>query len=542
MTSHADTLNQPHPHSYSIPPPLFDAVVPLSTTPRRGASKRMRWRGTPNRASESQISLSLFHSPTCESTGPTSNRPYSPISMLNDDVLLNIFKVYRLYQLRVDHGDDDGYRQSRPRWDHQRWWYKIVHVSRQWRHIILLSPVQLDIHLLCTYGVPVADMLAHSLHLPLTVFYYDAYREMTTEDEEGALLALSLRHRVRRIALLMPNPNLGKFMTAIDDEFPILERMWIRSQSKDSTELVFPQAGKFQAPNLRHIWTTSIGFPPLTYTAGLVHLKLIDIPAAAYLPPSYILPRILLMRQLETLMIHFRSPPPNGVVEKQALNTPITAHPLLHLHLLSFRGVSDYLEGIITQIGAPVLSTLDIHFFHQAIPFNISCLRQFTKNLIFSDVELNFKGGAVTLVAGPGRSRPLCVEVMCRRLDWQVSCAVEILGSFSPILSAVEKLALRHVELSESPNEVNRTQWRELFKPFNNVKTLLVPSTLARGLAHSLCSKAGESPMELLPNLLELRCPGGSVIAFYSFIFARKVAGHPVRLVCDSYQTRDRSI
>jgi hypothetical protein len=34
-------------------------------------------------------------------------------------------------------------------------------------------------------------MLAHSLPLPLTVFYYDTDREMTTEDEEGASLSLS---------------------------------------------------------------------------------------------------------------------------------------------------------------------------------------------------------------------------------------------------------------------------------------------------------------------------------------------------------------
>jgi hypothetical protein len=456
--------------------------------------------------------------------------------MLNNDVLLNIFNVFRL-----DIRDEDEFF---PSWGLQRWWYKLARVSRRWRYIILSSPVQLDIHLLCTYGVPVADMLAHSLPLPLTVFYFLVYREMTAEDEEGVRLALSLRHRVRRIALATSALKLGKFMTAIDGEFPSLERMYIQSQSEDSSEIVFPQAGTIQAPNLRHIWATSIGSPPLTCTADLVHLELIDIPTSAYFPPSYILTRILLMPQLEALKIHFRSPPPNGDVEKQVSNTPVTAHPLLHLHTLSFRGISDYLQGIITRISAPHVSTLNIHFFNQAIAFNIPWLLQFTESLLFRVIKLDFKDEAFTLIADPYRSRPLCVQVICRRFDWQVSYAIEILGSLSPILSAVEKLALSHVEeyqSSESPNEVDRTQWHELFKPFNNVKTLLVPSTLARGLSHSLCSEGGESPIELLPNLLELRCLGGRDMdaVFAPFIIAREAAGHPVRLVSDSYQTRD---
>ena len=67
-----------------------------------------------------------------------------------------------LYLYRLGIRDEDDSENIRFRWDRQRWRYKLAQVSRKWRNVILASPIRLDIHLLCTYGVPVTDMLAHS--------------------------------------------------------------------------------------------------------------------------------------------------------------------------------------------------------------------------------------------------------------------------------------------------------------------------------------------------------------------------------------------
>jgi hypothetical protein len=53
-----------------------------------------------------------------------------------------------------------------------RWWYTLAHVCQRWRNIILGSTTYLGLSLLCTYGTPVADMLAHSPPLPLVVGYF----------------------------------------------------------------------------------------------------------------------------------------------------------------------------------------------------------------------------------------------------------------------------------------------------------------------------------------------------------------------------------
>jgi hypothetical protein len=96
------------------------------------------------------------------------------MDILNTDVLLNIFYLYRL-----GIKDEDDSENIRFRWDRQCWWYKLV--SRKWRNVILASPIRLDIQLVCTNGLPRADMLAHSPPFQLAIYYTDRSREMTTE-------------------------------------------------------------------------------------------------------------------------------------------------------------------------------------------------------------------------------------------------------------------------------------------------------------------------------------------------------------------------
>jgi hypothetical protein len=68
------------------------------------------------------------------------------------------------------------------------------------------------------------------------------------------------------------------------------------------------------------------------------------------------------------------------------------------------------------------------------------------------------------------------------------------------------------------------------------VKTLRIEDGLVRELSRCLPSEDGEHPLELLPELQELRYSGRGNVndAFTSFIDARKNAGRPVSLVASS--------
>jgi len=85
-------------------------------------------------------------------------------------------------------------------------------------------------------------------------------------------------------------------------------------------------------------------------------------------------------------------------------------------------------------------------------------------------------------------------------------------------------------------NEADRAQWRDILRPFNNVKTLRVEDALIRETSRTLKVHDGESTMDLLPELKELIC-SAKVDAddlfdtFAAFIEARQHAGHPVTLI-----------
>ena len=491
-------------------------------------------------------SLPLFRSSTHESIEPASNGPHSPIHTLNDDALLNIFYLYRL-DIPGEY-DEDG--ELNDDWSGQRWWYKLAQVCRRWRYLILASPSRLDLHLLCTYGVPIVDMLAHSPSLPLAINYWVRGRETTEEDEEGILLALRHSDRAHYIALLLPTPVLRKIITTMDEQFPILERFYIASQTEGDTSLVLPRT--FQAPHLRHFFlfhvALPIGSPLLTTAVGLVSLWLDHIPPSAYFPPAYLLTRLSLMPQLEQLLISFHSPLPNRDVERQLLDTPITMHITLpNLRLFWFKGVSAYLEGLLTPISTPVLSTLQIQLFSQ-LTFTVPHLLQFmddtSATLSFSTVQLDFNNDSILLTAPRGGQRDhpsgFWLEITCRHLDWQVSSAAQILPSLQPLLSAVERLTLSHKVHSQSSewhNKIDRIQWRQLLRPFSNLNALHVQDELVERIADSLQSDDGEPPLELLPTLKELGYSGGDDArdAFTSFMDERQVAGHPVNLTMINY-------
>jgi hypothetical protein len=245
----------------------------------------------------------------------------------------------------------------------------------------------------------------------------------------------------------------------------------------------------------------------------------------------------------ESLDIAFKFPVPNRDVERRLTHTPITTHITLpNLRLFWFRGVSAYLEAIIGRITTPRLESLQIRLFKQPT-FLVPRLTQFintTEYFRFDNIEIAFNDTDIDVLMffREADAYAFTVSVDCVHLDWQVSSVVQISNALSQAVSPVEHLTLEHEahsRSSEEHNDVDRIEWRNLLRPFNNVKTLRVEDGLVEGVSRCLRLEDGELPMELLPELQELiyigkRDTGG---AFASFIDARKNAGRPVTLVRD---------
>jgi hypothetical protein len=383
-------------------------------------------------------------------------------------------------------------------------------------------------------------MLAHSPPLPLVIDYF-LQRDLTAEDEEGAILALKQRDRVRRVRLDVPVADPQKLIVVMDEEYPILEYLVIALQKEDnSATLTFP--GTLQAPHLRHLALQGFALPVrsrlLTSAMGLVTLYLVMVHPSTYFYPNTLLQWISRMPQLETLVVGFKFPVPSRDVERQLTHTPIMTTVILpNLHWIGFRGVSTYLEALVRRITAPRLEKLEIAFYNQLM-FSVPRLLQFmstTENLRFDRAEFDFYTERVFVSVYPREAEmhALAINVFCWHLDWQVSSVAQISNLLSLMFSTVEHLALGHEEhgrSSEEHNEVERTEWRKLLRSFSNVKTLRIEKGLVGELSRCLQLEDGELPLGLLPELQELTYTG-SANTFSSFTDARQNAGRPVALV-----------
>src|SRR6266851_2525520 len=385
--------------------------------------------------------------PASETMQPMGNRPHHPfIHNLDDDSLLIIFIFCRPVLIDEDENDDERILQG-GNWARERWWYKLVQVCQRWRHLVLASASYLDLCLVCTYGTPVADMLAQSSPLPLIINYPRNYPrdQVTAEDEEGVVLALQHRNRVRRIRIQMPASNLERLIAAIDGEFPVLEYLYFELPG-----LMFPET--LQAPRLRHLILLNMTIPmrsPLLITCvGLVTLALQD--ASAYFSPNNLLQRLSPMHHLESLSIFLDPLFPNWRIERQLLLTPIT---LLNLRWFRFDGPNAYLEALLLQITAPLLEKIHISSTYPRT-FRLPCLLQFmnaTENLRFGSARFRFCSGKFSVWVYPqtgARTYSFCMHLYIGDplgLGLLVACIAQIVRELTIVFSVVEHLTLESV-------------------------------------------------------------------------------------------------
>ena len=468
--------------------------------------------------------------------GNKSNRPHiTPIHVLGDDLLLDIFYLYRPFFLGEDEDDFNRLYGGRERWNQGRWWYRLAHVCQRWRSLILGSASYLRLSLVCTNGTPIESMLAHLPALPLTIDY-GGERDITAEDEHAILLALEQRHRVRHLRLALPVLYLQRLVMAINGEFPILEYL-IVYPTKISTVLTLPET--LRAPQLRHIMLGAFTRPirPRLHptTESLVSLFLIINHQSAYFQPNVLLQWISSMPQLENLAITFTFPVPDHV-ERELVHTPITTH-ITHpnLRLFLFGGISAYLEAVVCRITTPRLEKLGIRLFRKRT-FSLPGLVQFmntTENFRFHNAQIRFKDNEVNVEVFLREADTYSFSVTIDCWDWQVSSAAQISNALSQVFSPVEQLTLEQSRSSKDHNYVDQIEWRNLLRPFSNVKTLGVGDGLVEDLFRCLQLEDGEPPLGLIPKLQELiysaRRDAGD--AFTSFIDARQSAGRAVTLV-----------
>jgi hypothetical protein len=362
--------------------------------------------------------------------------------------------------------------------------------------------------------------------LPLEI----EYRQICTwEEKDDVIAALEHHDRVQGISIGVSNTVWETLAAAMQVPFPELTTLWLWGE--DGSEPVLPDSFLGgSAPRLRTLSLAQIAFPAvqnlLLSANDLVQLDLHRLPHSGYISPETMVACLSSLNRLESFELGFQSPRSRP---DQPSPPPQT------------RGMVDYSEDFLARIDTPVLNRLSMVFFMDLV-FDIPHL----KHLIGRANRHNPPKVAKlwfypwSIILGLDERRGQRLEVRCERIDWQLDSMALLCGQLSPFFSSTERLDLTwssgYSEPQAEPqgkDDMEPTQFLEIFQPFTTIRSLYVSRTLVPFIARALQELIGESATEVLPNLRDLSLAGAAMSGsiqedIQPLIEARRLSGRPV--------------
>jgi hypothetical protein len=424
-------------------------------------------------------------------------------------------------------------------------WKMLVHVCRRWRSLVFRSPHRLNLRLLCTPKTPSRDTLDIWPALPLLIRGNVAL----SADVDNIVVALRHSNRVCDVTLWETGGRwqMEKVLAAMQVPFPELTDLELQLLPDHEMPLVFPDSFLGgSAPCLRVLGLTCIPFPGLPKlllsATHLVNLHLDRIPHSGYISPEAMAAPLSVLSSLKNLSLEFeshQSRPDWG----SRRPPPLKRSVIPSLTRLFFKGVSEYLEDLVTCIDAPQLGDFQIVFFNQ-IDFDTARFAQFigrTSKFRARDLALvQFDDSTVSFELTYGLYRPdinaSWIEISCKESDWQLSSIAQVCNSFLPTPSIVEDFYVereRYSQLVWKSDGIENTLWLELLLSFTAVKNLYLGEEFAPGIAAALQELVGARIAEVLPNLQnifvkKLEPSGRFQENLGQFVVARRLSDHPV--------------
>jgi hypothetical protein len=445
--------------------------------------------------------------------------------MISEDILLDIFDFYRLDAMEQSGGD---------LWK----WHRLAHVCQKWRHVISMSPRRLDLRILCKSGKPVGSILGSWPILPLVVEFKASWKSIRIP--RNVLVALRRPDRLCEIDLQVTSSMTGSIVEMIQKPCQALESICITVKDATGPPLLVRKAFLGgSAPLLRQIRLDGISFPfpdirrVLLSTNNLVDLRLYNIPNDGYFSPDALVTTLSTLAQLKRLSVGFHSPassPPPSMASQHTTLPSLTS--------FDFRGASEYLEELVARVALPALRTITTALFNQ-IFFEIPRLCQLIPHLngLRSPNRMSVTHSAVFVSVSfyqEGESEDCILGTSCRRLDWQLSFVTQISSRLSPLLSSVLSLNIeKGLGYPSGEEDVDSTQWLELFQLYTHVTTVYVSEQLVPGIVQALVAEDME--IEVLPELTWLCLEGyrksqSVANAAEKFVATRQLSGRTVSL------------
>jgi len=363
---------------------------------------------------------------------------------------------------------------------------------------------------------------------------------------DNIIAALGQSNRVCKVTLLdLADRQLEQVSAAMQVPFP--ELTVLRISSAGETPPVIPDSFfGGSVPRLQYFSLDGIPFPGLPKlhlsATHLVDLDLHDIPHSGYISPEAMVALLSTLSSLGELHLEFRSPQSRPDWESRSLPPPKRTI-LPDLHHFEFKGVTVYLEDLVTFIDTPKLEYMEIMFFNQ-IDFHCPRLSQFinrTTPLLEELDEAHIEFDDRTAIVGLRCSVDfptadyLRIGISCREPDWQLSSIEQVCNSLLHPLSTMGVLYIDHCysELVWKDDAIENTLWLQLLLSFTEVKDLYLSGEITPGIAAALQELVGSRMAEVLPNLQyiyveEIESAVHFEESIRDFVAARQLSNHPI--------------
>ena len=420
-------------------------------------------------------------------------------------------------------------------------WHTLVHVCRKWRYVVFGSPRRLNLRLVCGGTTPAREMLNVWPLLPIILSVNSFF---PTGDVGNILAALEHNDRICQMVILdVPSSGTEKVLAALQQPFPALTSLHFAfPYQKENVPVVPASFLGGSAPALQTLIMSRIPFPGipelLSSATHLVDLSLWEIPHSGYFSPEAMVTALSVLTRLECLIIYFDIP--RSRPDQNSRRPPPQTRTLLPvLTRLTFNGAVEYLEDLVVQVDAPLLDRLEIDYLYEPI-FDTLRLTQFisrTPTLREHDeARVKFYDYFASVKLPRTFYGSIRLGISCIESDLQLSSVAQVCSSTFPpaLILTVERLYIDIYCERLWEDDIEESQWIELFRPFVAVKDLYISSDFTPQIATAL-QELGESATEVLPALemlfFEEPLPSGPVQeAFGEFVATRQLAGHPIAI------------
>ena len=336
------------------------------------------------------------------------------------------------------------------------------------------------------------------------------------EDEDNIIAALTHTDRVRSISLMVTSSVL-KRLSAIKRPFLELEDLVLLS--RDTVPLILPSAFGW-GPRLRRLHSTRIAFPALLHllhsSRNIVDLQLHEVLDHWPFSPEELTNALSGMAQLQALSLHFPS------VAKHLSPHARSRIVLPALTRFNFRGISQYLEGLVARINAPRLRDIKVTFFNEFI-FELPALKVFVDQI---DVHKSHRRAQIILseraislsLTRPGAPTCLKFQLFGEQLALQLPFISQICICYSAFLFNVEDLHIDATTSSKWEDPFETKNWLEIINSFPGVKWFHVSGNISTNIVRSL-DQVDRWRDPLPPSLFKLpiRQPGPHHASLLSF-------------------------